>query len=905
LDRKTAIPQRIGYHSDPLTQTSQPQQADQTRADEYPRRYGDRYVLLRELGAGGMGHVYMAVTGGKDVARVCALKIIRQLDTAGRSPQELGRRFVDEARVVTKLSHENLVYVFDFGLLPANAAAANQAAEQEPDAGGDSAYLAMEYLRGKTLTEMWNRCALKRIGVPVGVSLFVVAEIAAGLGYAHTLPDVSLVHRDVSPSNVMLTYTGGVKLIDFGLAQWSQKASHTASGVNWGKLSYMSPEQALGRAIDHRSDVYSLGVILWELLTGRQLFPSEESRRATLQITPPSQINPTISTDLDAIVLRALAGDLEDRYENAAAFSRDLMALIPRDATKPETARFVMRLFESDAVQEQEEEKNLLARATALHVAAEKNTQDPENGLTEPGGIAAARDPMIGNVLADRYFIKRKIGEGSMGLVYEGHHTGVGKRVAIKIPHRSERRREKLMQRFRLEANAASQIGHPNIADVTDCGTTPGGDFFFVMEYVDGVDLSKVLRRSGGLPLDRCLLIAIQICRGLEAAHKAGIIHRDLKPSNVMLVRDREDEELVKVLDFGVAKFLRQDQGEAIELTMADATVGTPRYMAPEQIESGKGIDFRVDTYAVGGLIYAMLSGGRAPFESESIHELWRRKTNEEPPSISKVRSDLPDAFTQLTMRCLARDPAKRPQSMEELKRQLVRLLEEVRQAGSSIIAMRAPSETSKVDAVGADTDKSTRPPGNQTRSVWLVAAVGIVLLGGAMTWWATSAEKPGTPKLKPAAVLVPAPSIPAPAPLAPVVAAQKPTLPVILQKVSPPTAAPAFGKPETPIIRTALKTDHPAPRARDAKYESILSEGEDAFRHNQLLQATMLAEKAIAIAPSVDAYLLIGKVFLHRDMPVEAAAAYRKALKLERGNAKAARGLTAAQTAARAAAAP
>jgi eukaryotic-like serine/threonine-protein kinase len=252
---------------------------------------------------------------------------------------------------------------------------------------------------------------------------------------------------------VMLTYTGGVKLIDFGLAQWSQKASQTASGVNWGKLSYMSPEQALGQPIDHRSDVYSLGVILWELLTGRQLFPTEESRRATLQITPPSQINPTISTDLDAIVLRALAGDLEDRYENAGAFSRDLMALIPRDATKPETARFIMRLFESDAAQEQEEEKNLLARATALHVAAEKNAQDPDDRSADAGGIAAARDPMVGSVLADRYFIKRKIGEGSMGLVYEGHHTGVGKRVAIKIPHRSERRREKLMQRFRLEAS--------------------------------------------------------------------------------------------------------------------------------------------------------------------------------------------------------------------------------------------------------------------------------------------------------------------------------------------------------------------------------------------------------------------------------------------------------------------
>jgi eukaryotic-like serine/threonine-protein kinase len=413
------------------------------------------------------------------------------------------------------------------------------------------------------------------------------------------------------------------------------------------------------------------------------------------------------------------------------------------------------------------------------------------------------------------------------------------------------------------------------------------------MEYVDGVDLSKVLRRSGGLPLERCLLIAIQICRGLEAAHKAGIIHRDLKPSNVMLVRDREDEELVKVLDFGVAKFLRQDQGEAVELTMADATVGTPRYMAPEQIESGKGIDFRVDIYAVGGLIYAMLSGGRAPFESESIHELWRRKTSEEPPSISKVRSDLPDSLTRLTMRCLARDPAKRPQS---------------------IIAMRAPSETSRVDAIGAETNSPATSPTNPTRSMLLAAAAGIVLLGGALTWWATGDAAPGASELKPVAAPAPVASVPpAPAP-APAAPAPAPTAsvpdpavpePVSLPKAPPPTEAPPLVKPEVPVIRTAIKTSTSAPRARDPKYESILNAGEDAYRHNQLLQANLFADKAIAIAPSVEAYLLLGKVLLYRDMPSEAAAAYRKALKLERGNAKAAEGLKVAQTAERAATAP
>ncbi|HXU81125.1 MAG TPA: serine/threonine-protein kinase, partial [Polyangia bacterium] len=480
----------------------------------FPRRYGDRYVLLKPLGEGGMGEVFMAVSGRAGVARVCALKIVRDFHP-DRNAEDLTQRFLDEAKLVTQLSHENLVYVFDFGIA---------------DRKG---YLAMEYVPGKTLTEVWNRCAANKVGFPTGVALFLVSELVNALGYAHKLGSLSLVHRDISPSNVMLAYTGGLKLIDFGLAKWTAKVSETATGINWGKINYMSPEQQGGKPLDHRSDLYSAGVILWEMLTGRQLFPNSKARAAIREIPPPSSINPSLSAAVDAVVMRALASAPVDRFQTGEQMSAAIAAEMPRHAGKRQLAEFMERLFATDQAAEEAEQASLLARATEL-------------GEAMPAGLSSSenrRDPLVGAVLADRYYVRRWIGQGAMGRVYEGHHTGVGKRVAIKIPRNTERRKNTLLQRFRREAQAASQIGHPNIADVTDCGTTPGGDFFFVMEFVDGVDLEKVVKRDGALPLERVMVIGLQIARALEAAHQAGIIHRDLKPSNVMLVRGRDEPE--------------------------------------------------------------------------------------------------------------------------------------------------------------------------------------------------------------------------------------------------------------------------------------------------------------------------------------------------------------------------
>ncbi|HEY0706642.1 MAG TPA: protein kinase, partial [Polyangia bacterium] len=407
-------------------------------------------------------------------------------------------------------------------------------------------------------------------------------------------------------------------------------------------------------------------------------------------IPPPSQFNQHISPELDATILRALAESPSDRFGSGEEMAAALLAHVPREAGKLALGEFVRSLFESDMRTEAAEREALVAGATAL-----RETPAPAGPGQTSSSEDSVRDPLLGTVLTDRYFVRRLVGEGAMGRVYEGHHTGIGKRVAIKIPRFGERRRAELLQRFRLEAQAASQIRHPNIADVTDCGSTPDGRFFFVMEFIDGIDVSQLVRREGALPVERTLLIAIQVCRALEAAHKAGIIHRDLKPSNVMLLRDRDHEvgDLVKVLDFGVAKFLRSDvTADRPDLTRLDAAVGTPKYMAPEQIERGQEIDFRVDTYGVGGLLYFMLSGGHAPIEGDTVEDIWRRKVSDEVMPIANWRSDLSPGVESIVARCLARDPAARPESMEILRRDLLLALESLRAVGSSVLPRLASS---------------------------------------------------------------------------------------------------------------------------------------------------------------------------------------------------------------------
>jgi eukaryotic-like serine/threonine-protein kinase len=270
--------------------------------------------------------------------------------------------------------------------------------------------------------------------------------------------------------------------------------------------------------------------------------------------------------------------------------------------------------------------------------------------------------------------VRRLFGEGGMWRVYEAEHIDIGKRVALKIHHPAYSQTPDLVERLRRQARAASKISHPNVVDVTDSGTTPEGAFFFVMEYLEGIELGELIYREKRLDIRRTLIIGTQIARALQAAHEVNVIHRDLKPENVLILRRDGQRDYVKVLDFGIAKSgndndLKESQGGQRRLTHPGMTMGTPEYMAPEQA-SGKPADPRSDVYAVGGLLYEMLSGN-PPYEGSNFMEILHKKANTMPAPLATVRNDVPAQLEALIMRAMAKDPAERPPSMEALEREL------------------------------------------------------------------------------------------------------------------------------------------------------------------------------------------------------------------------------------------
>ena len=239
-------------------------------SERFPRQFG-KYVLLKSLARGGMGEIYLAASG--QPGGLNKLGVIKRVITE-KTDRAKVNRFLDEAKVVLRLSHANLVSTFDAG-----------------DVGGEL-FIAMELVEGKDLREIWNRCVRTRTRIPVDVALVVAREIARALAYAHTYGGLRLVHRDVAPPNILLSYFGEVKLTDFGLARSVLKQEHTAPGVVFGRASYLAPEQARGEVADARTDVYSLGIVLWELLTGQpylQLAGLDPSTSLSLVRNPKTQ----------------------------------------------------------------------------------------------------------------------------------------------------------------------------------------------------------------------------------------------------------------------------------------------------------------------------------------------------------------------------------------------------------------------------------------------------------------------------------------------------------------------------------------------------------------------------------------------------------------------------------------
>ena len=328
-----------------------------------------------------------------------------------------------------------------------------------------------------------------------------------------------------------------------------------------------------------------------------------------------------------------------------------------------------------------------------------------------------------GQILEDKYEILRKIGQGGMGVVYEARHVDLKVTVAIKVLHPREADDPNMLARFRAEAQSLASIKHPNVVDVTDFGLTPDRRPFFVMEYLAGESLADRLDRLGSFNERMVVEVADQMLDGLRSAHRKGIIHRDLKPENVLLSKTDDGREIVKILDFGIAKILGGNVTHPSRViddrpqTQQGIVLGTPGYIAPEAVTGAGKIDNRADLFSLGVILFEMLCG-RRPFVGSTPHQTMMATATKPVPRPTSIRAEISEAMERLVLTSLAKDPFERFQTADEFAHHLTaaavgRVPSDARNCKTRVgLPSVVPSSPAKrLDSIEVPLDKRELPP--------------------------------------------------------------------------------------------------------------------------------------------------------------------------------------------------
>jgi serine/threonine protein kinase len=309
--------------------------------------------------------------------------------------------------------------------------------------------------------------------------------------------------------------------------------------------------------------------------------------------------------------------------------------------------------------------------------ACKTNYPDSERYCPTEGRLLSLPDPyhLVGRTLLEKYRMEALVGLGGMGAVYSAHHLTIHRHVAIKILQPNlALGNARLLGLFQREAEMAGQLNHENIVDIKDAGLTPDPLAYIVMEWLEGVTLETELETKGRIELGRAAAILRQVAAALDHAHARHIIHRDLKPANIMLVRGLDGREQVKVVDFGIAKAVREFGAPGAD--SVSLLLGTPHYASPEQFVAGSRLDGRSDIYSLGVTLYRMLCGA-LPFSAQTLQELIRLQRTTLPPPIRRYRPEAPAQIEQLLLQMLDRAPANRPARALDVFHQFARALNE------------------------------------------------------------------------------------------------------------------------------------------------------------------------------------------------------------------------------------
>lgn len=541
------------------------------------------YKIIKELGKGGMGVVYQVED--IDSKEILAIKVLSPLYS---SDEEIKNRLHREAQASSSLIHDNICHI------------------REIDETEDSKlFLVMEYCEGETLKKKIDRGA-----VPVETILPIMRQVVIGLAKAH---EKGIVHRDIKPANIMITDAQRVKILDFGFAKIEKMKKLTTTGTLIGTIVYMSPEMITGQSVDSRSDIWSLGVMLYESLTKSLPFDGENDQAIMYSIIEEnpeklSKFNPNLPAELQTIIDKTLAKRKEDRYQNVldilADFDKIDIPLSIIEKTKP------------------------------LHL-----------------------DLLIGQTI-DNYQFLSVLGRGGMGIVYKAMDVNLEKIVAIKMMDPMLTSDTKFIKRFRSEAKALAKLDDPHIVKVNALRVSEQATFI-VMEYVEGIDLANLIQNHGPLSWRNAVNIYKQLLLALSHAHQTDVVHRDIKPSNILITLKKQ----VKLTDFGLAKVRQKGR----ESTVTQMKAGTIFYMSPEQVKGLQNVDHRSDLYSLGMTFYEMLIG-KVPFrETDSEFTILKSIVEDYFPAPAKMNPDIPKSLSRIIMKMIEKEPNNRFQSADEV----------------------------------------------------------------------------------------------------------------------------------------------------------------------------------------------------------------------------------------------
>jgi serine/threonine protein kinase len=349
-----------------------------------------------------------------------------------------------------------------------------------------------------------------------------------------------------------------------------------------------------------------------------------------------------------------------------------------------------------------------------------------------------------GDLLDGKYRIDRVLGQGGMGVVVAATHEGLGRKVAIKFLLAEAVEHPEIIERFEREARAAATVRGPHVVQVLDVGRMADDRAYMVMEYLDGEDLEQLLERVGTLSIEDTVSYLLQACEALAEAHAAGVVHRDLKPANLFLAKQPDKRSIIKVLDFGISKM--SDDGKAI--TKTATAMGTPFYMSPEQLMNAKGVDARADIWALGVILFELLTGHR-PFAGETMPEVVAKILGNVRPLLREHRTDVPDVLDAVVNKCLRNAREDRFHSVADLAEALAPIASESGRASMGRIARVLGQSIESVRPASMPTSLSP-PTAINLRGVALVDSASRVASGVSGNTVALAATRPGANELQP-----------------------------------------------------------------------------------------------------------------------------------------------------------